>query len=157
MAETPDLPVYCFFDYDSPLSPLAFSDFTIEKKMYHSVVHFYEYERAMASRQPSLAVRILNAQTPGLARRYAKYINLRDEEWYDAMETMKVGMLAKFRQSPKKRNYLLKTEGRRLAFCDPQDAYWGNGLHHSHPVAHMPEYWEGFSRLYEVIKRMISF
>jgi len=71
-----------------------------------------------------------------------------EKEWSKVVDDfLWFGLLAKFMQNDGARKYLLKTEGKDLVYCDPQDPVLGIGLDRFCDESDIPEKWAGQNRM----------
>jgi len=109
---------YCF------LSNFYISPIIIKGQEYSTVEHFYQSEKAINQKDKEL---IINASTPGEAKRLARNIHLIDRWDKKRDAIMKIAILEKFKQNRDLLHKLILTGDNLLIEGNYwHDNYWGN-------------------------------
>ena len=123
--------------------------FTVEGISYRSAEHFMMTAKALLFGDISSADRIRAAPHPRAAKALGRDVREFDEQrWAERrFDLVVTGNLAKFRQHPDLRDYLLGTGNRVIVEASPVDRIWGIGLAASDERATTPEHWPGLNVL----------
>jgi hypothetical protein len=117
-----------FFRKRSPLSNHHPANFHIGEHNYNCSEQYYFARMATLCGDGNALATIMNTDDPVQMKGAAYKIRKESKQWKSAkLSTMKEGVLAKFGQNPKLRDYLLATGTNRLAECNPGDKYWSIG------------------------------
>ncbi|MFD9126091.1 NADAR family protein [Kitasatospora sp. NPDC059571] len=125
------------------------SSFTVEGVTYRSAEHWMMAGKARMFGDEGTRERILNARTPGEAKKLGRLVSGFDEQRWTAerFELVVEGNVAKFSQDEDLRSYLLGTSRRVLVEASPLDRLWGIGLAADHEHATRPSQWRGLNLL----------
>ena len=99
---------------------------------YNGGEQYFQYQKAIYANRKDIAARIVLEDEPIIQKRLGDSISV-PKEWREgpAQTAMSRAVEAKFRQNSKLGNLLLKIhrDGKQLVECNPNDNYWGNGIH----------------------------
>ncbi len=163
--------------YESPLSNLRFSDFTLDGIQYNSVEQCFQYLKAEYFGEYDLMRDIIQENiSPIKCRELGQKINTREPpiDWFPtAIKIMENACLAKvkifneifqflllnsvffkFIQNEGPRKYLFKTGDSTLVCCEPLDRFWSSGLRKYDPRLRNPNEWPGRNELGEILRRV---
>ena len=123
--------------------------FTAGGEHYRTAEHFMMAEKARLFGDQATRAAILQARTPGEAKKLGRQIAAFDEDTWLRERFLVVvnGNLEKFSQHAALREFLLQTGERVLVEASPVDSIWGNGLAADHADAARPERWPGLNLL----------
>lgn len=123
--------------------------FQVEGVHYPTAEHYMMAEKARLFGDAQTEAKILAASHPGAAKRAGREVgNFAEKRWESARLAIVVrGNLAKFRQNPSLRAFLLSTGDRVLVEASPVDRIWGIGLAADDPQATDPSRWRGLNLL----------
>jgi hypothetical protein len=117
-----------FFRKWSPLSNHHPASFTLGDSTYNCSEQYYFARMATLCGDGNALATIMNTDDPVEMKSAAHRIRRESKQWKTAkLSTMKEGVLAKFGQNAKLREYLLATGDDKLAECNPGDKYWSIG------------------------------
>ncbi|MBN1802376.1 MAG: NADAR family protein [Candidatus Lokiarchaeota archaeon] len=108
------------------LSNFYSSPFSIRGIEYKTVEHWFQSQKSTKSEEQT---HVINASTPGEAKKRGRQVNLRTDWNETRLSIMEEGLRAKFNQNPNIRELLIKTgdqelqEGNRWG-----DTFWGINL-----------------------------
>lgn len=116
-------PIYAFQNEYRFLSNFYPSPFIYQSITYPTVENFYQSEKTLNMIEKH---NIINATSPTIAKRMGKIVELR-QDWLDVRDkVMMSGLIAKFKQNPQLKKYLLETNNRYLIEGNNWgDDYWG--------------------------------
>lgn len=121
-----------FFSRFSPFSNFHPAIFRIDERIYKTVEHFYQAERARYLGKDDIADKIMEMEDPAKCKKEGDSIEAtRDQEegWKIASTSiMQMGLEAKYRQNDYLRAELMNTRGKALAEMS-FNKRWGTGLH----------------------------
>ncbi|GII54948.1 hypothetical protein Pth03_33370 [Planotetraspora thailandica] len=125
------------------------ADFTADGHLFRSAEHYMMAHKAWLFGDDEIARRILAANHPGEAKKLGREILRFDEATWTAHrhEIVVRGNIAKFREHPDLREFLLATRGRVLVEASPRDRIWGIGLTASDERTVSPATWRGLNLL----------
>lgn len=123
--------------------------YSFEGVEYHSAEHFMMAEKARLFGDEEMVTKILAAKHPKTAKAYGRKVRgFNDRVWKkNRFDIVVRGNVAKFRESPSLREYLLNTGSAVLVEASPYDRIWGIGLAESNPKAQNPNMWKGTNLL----------
>ena len=134
-----------FFSIRSQLSNFFPCAISFNGRNYKSVEHGYQAEKAICANDHARLVKILNAGTPGEAKRIGWYVVVSTKWSHVKREVMRGLLYAKFTQHEKLGYYLCSTKGKKLIEGSTDD-YWGAGVPlHSKEMAEGS--WDGRNEL----------
>lgn len=116
---------------------------------YLTAEHYMMAEKARVFGDEQTLTRVLNAKTPGEAKKLGRLVsNFEENRWLSVRWSIVVkGNLLKFGQNMELKNFLLTTGNRVLVEASPVDAIWGIGLAADHKDACNPNLWRGLNLL----------
>ena len=125
------------------------SDFTVDEQKYPTTEHWMMAEKARLFKDESSLSRIIQAPSPGEAKKIGREVAGFDQEVWDLHRSRIVekGNYHKFSQNVDLKDYLLNTKNRILVEASPVDAIWGIGLPADHQFAKVPPKWRGLNLL----------
>ena len=128
----------CFSQWD----PTAF---VVDGQSYGTAEHYMMAEKARLFGDAVALSRILQAATPGAAKKLGRTVAGFDQErWNERrFQIVVAGNLAKFGQHEELRAFLLATGKRVLVEASPVDRIWGIGLARDDERAERPDAWRG--------------
>ncbi|MFO0549090.1 MAG: NADAR family protein [Polyangiaceae bacterium] len=123
--------------------------FHCEGRTYATAEHFMMAQKALLFGDHSTLEEILEADSPGEAKRLGRRVRGFDERVWRTRrsEIVLAGSYAKFSQNAPLRAFLLSTRPRVLVEASPRDAIWGIGLAAHDPRAQDPLSWQGANLL----------
>lgn len=103
------------------------------------------YEKAMLFNDKDIAEQILNAETPKEQKSLGRKVsNYNDNIWNENRMQIMIDILtAKFSQSDKLKNKMLKYKGYTFVEASPVDTIWGIGLHEDNDLVLDENNWKG--------------
>ncbi|MGW3072471.1 NADAR family protein [Kitasatospora sp. NPDC001132] len=124
-------------------------EFTVDGVGYASAEHWMMAGKARMFGDEEIAQRVLEARTPGEAKKLGRLVRDFDHETWTAgrFELVVAGNVAKFGQDEALRDYLLGTGDRVLVEASPLDRIWGIGLAADDIRAQQPAEWRGLNLL----------
>ncbi|MFJ7909950.1 NADAR family protein [Kitasatospora sp. NPDC096204] len=124
-------------------------EFTVDGVGYASAEHWMMAGKARMFGDEEIAQRVLEARTPGEAKKLGRLVRDFDNETWTAgrFELVVAGNVAKFGQDEALRDYLLGTGDRVLVEASPLDRIWGIGLAADDIRAQQPAEWRGLNLL----------
>lgn len=151
-AVKPGNKVIPFFGWEDLLSNWHPKGFTVKGKYFHTGECFMMYCKAMLFGDHAKAEQILNEPSPARCKEYGKEVTPYDDELWNEKGKgyVLVGCLAKARQHPEVKDYLLSTSGKILAEASRSDLKWGVGLSEDDPRIQDPSKWRGENQFGEV-------
>lgn len=131
------------------LSQWAETPFEVAGVNYPTAEHWMMAEKARLFGDLEMEGRILAAPHPREVKALGRQVRgFSDARWCEAREGIVLtGSLAKFRQDPELREFLLGTGERVLVEASPWDRVWGIGLRAEQPAALDPAQWRGLNLL----------
>lgn len=119
--------------------------FTLEGVRYPTAEHYMMAGKARLFGDEEMLGRILEAETPGEAKKLGRKVrNFEEAAWNAAAFSIVVrGNLGKFGQNERLKAYLLATGRRVLVEASPLDRIWGIGMGEANPAAKDPAQWRG--------------
>lgn len=144
----------CFWGHaqraDGRLTETCFSQwyptpFVLAGQRYATAEHFMMAEKARLFADEAALGRILQAKSPGAAKKLGRTVAGFDEQrWSERrFQIVVAGNLAKFGQNEDLRAFLLATGKRILVEASPVDRIWGIGLSRDDERAERPDAWRG--------------
>lgn len=123
--------------------------FEVERVRYASAEQFMMAGKAALFGDQQASELILRAKGPQQVKSLGRQVRGFDEQrWSEHRYSLVItGNLAKFRQNPDLRAYLLGTGDRVLVEASPADRIWGIGLSRDDPRAAKPSLWRGMNLL----------
>ena len=120
-------------------------DFTINGTRYRSAEHWMMAGKAELFNDVEMKEKILASKTPGEAKKWGRKVKgLKSDLWDNAKYQLVLeGNVAKFRQNPALKEFLLNTGNQVIVEASPVDPIWGIGLAASDEAAQFPERWKG--------------
>ena len=114
------------------------------------------YKKAKLFKDDETAQKILEAESPEQAKVLGKHISgFNAHIWKEASsDYMFESMLAKFKDNPELRSFLVQTKETRLAEASPTDKVWGIGLPLHNPGCFNPDGWKGKNLAGKVLERV---
>jgi ribA/ribD-fused uncharacterized protein len=111
--------------------------------------HYMMWCKAQLFGDVDVAQRVLATESPGVAKQLGREVRGFDGEIWarHRFDVVVRGTLAKFRQHPALRAYLLDTGGQVLAEASPVDYIWGIGFEDLDEQAKNPFAWKGLNLL----------
>jgi len=105
------------------------SPFTVDGKKFVNSEHYFMWQKVMTF-QPSLERTIMRMTDPKQMKELCSKIqNYDDVKWSSLrVNIMKKGVMEKFKQNSKLKNYLLSTGNAMLVEASPYDKIWGIGM-----------------------------
>lgn len=136
---------YHEYEKDGYLSNWYDSGFRYRGNAFPTSEHWMMWQKAMVFRDWSTAARILEATSPGNAKKLGKQVKpYSSATWGEArVPLMKVGLRQKFVQNARLMNDLLSTGTAALAEAAPNDRIWGLGIGKGDPRLDDPLEWHG--------------
>lgn len=121
------------------------SVFEVDGDTYLTAEHWMMAEKARLFRDEECLQRILNAKTPGEAKKIGRQVRDFDKETWDKnkYEIVKTGNLHKFGQNEAMKHYLQLTQKRIIVEASPVDNIWGIGMHQNDEGVANPSNWKG--------------
>ena len=134
-----------FFTSQSPLSNHYACTFYEDGVFFKSSEQCFMYKKALLFKDETTAQQILEADRPEIAKVLGKHIDgYNSHTWKEASsEIMYRAMLAKFKDNPELRSFLLNTGQTTLVEANPTDSVWGVGLPLRNPDCFNPQKWKG--------------
>jgi len=119
--------------------------FTREGVRYRTAEHFMMAEKARLFADQDRLTMILDAESPGEAKRLGREVQGFSSEVWDreCVAIVRTGSIAKFASTLEMRSYLVGTGSRVLVEASPRDRIWGVGLALSNPAIEQPSQWLG--------------
>lgn len=119
--------------------------FVHEGIRYPTAEHFMMAAKARLFGDDERLAMILDAATPGEAKRHGREVaGFVDELWDRAcVAIVRDGSVAKFGSSPELTAYLVGTGRRVLVEASPRDRIWGIGMGPGNPGVERPSLWRG--------------
>lgn len=141
-----------FFGWEDLLSNWHPKGFTVKGKYFPHGECFMMYCKAMLFGDHKKAEEILNEPSAAVCKELGKEVTPYDDDVWNAKGKgyLVTGCLAKARQWPEVRDYLLSTKGKILAEVSRSDRKWGIGLSEDDPRVQDPTQWRGENQLGEV-------
>lgn len=123
--------------------------FSVDGIRYPTAEHYMMAGKARLFRDEHALERILEAPSPGAAKRFGREVRNFDEDAWVAERSgiVEEGVLAKFSQNEPLAAYLVATKERVLVEASPKDRIWGIGLAASDERAANPLTWNGLNLL----------
>ena len=125
------------------------ASFIVGGERYRTAEHFMMAEKARLFGGELIRRRILDARTPGEAKKLGREIGGFDEAiWLrERFQVVVAANLAKFGQNAALRDFLVQTGDRVLVEASPVDSIWGIGLAADHLDAGRADQWPGLNLL----------
>lgn len=125
------------------------ASFEVAGETYATAEHYMMAEKARLFGDEATRQAILASTHPDQAKKLGRTVrNFEEMRWNAARFAVVVeGNLAKFRQHPALRAFLLGTGRRVLVEASPVDPVWGIGLAQDQPQAANPAEWRGLNLL----------
>ncbi len=121
------------------------ASFVINKEVYVSAEQYMMVEKAYLFDDLDSVAKIFSTRSPYEAKQLGRQVkNFDAKRWDDyGMKVVIKGNIAKFRQNPKLKTFLLNTNDQVLVEASPRDRVWGIGMGANNPNACKPENWRG--------------
>ena len=116
-----------FFTIRNRLSNFYPCEISVNGRLYQSVEHGYQAEKALCANDQARFHAILKAETPSLAKKIGSDVAVNVKWIHVKREVMRKLLYAKFTQHPELGEYLCSTKGRNLIEGSTDD-YWGAGV-----------------------------
>ncbi|MDR3412782.1 MAG: NADAR family protein [Formivibrio sp.] len=154
-----DVPPYLFFwssfaNADGSISETCLSQwfaagFEIDGVSYRTDEHYMMAEKARLFGDDVALAKVLRSRFPAEVKKFGREIvNFDEAVWCGHRFDIVVrGNLAKFRQNPALKAWLLASGDSLIVEASPADAIWGIGLAEEHPYARVPKLWPGLNLL----------
>ncbi len=125
------------------------SPFVVDAVRYPTAEHWMMAEKARLFRDAEMLARILQADSPGAAKKLGGMVRGFDERLWRArrFEVVVAGNVHKFGQNPHLRAFLHSTGSKVLVEASPVDRIWGIGLAKDATEAEDPLRWRGLNLL----------
>ena len=148
--------ITAFFTNQSPLSNHFPCNFYENGKPFKTAEQCFMFKKATLFNDDETAQRILEAESPEKAKALGKHIvGFNSHTWKEASsECMFEAMLAKFRDNPELRTFLLQTKQTTLVEASPMDKVWGIGLPLQNKDCFNPDSWKGKNLAGKVLERV---
>ena len=123
--------------------------FAVDGERYSTAEHFMMAEKARLFGDDTMRRRILDARTPGEAKKLGREVRGFDEDAWRRQRFQVVvrANVEKFRQNAALGEFLVRTGERVLVEASPLDRIWGIGLAADHEDAPRPARWPGLNLL----------
>ena len=123
--------------------------FVVDDVRYATTEHYMMAEKARLFDDDQCLRKILDARSPGAAKRFGREVRGFDEDrWTEyRFDIVTTGNFEKFRQNAELGEMLVRTGSRVLVEVSPQDRIWGIGMARDNPKASQPEHWNGLNLL----------
>ena len=138
-----------FWGKQSPLSNHFKCKFMVDGIVYNCNEQYFKYHQAMYANNKEIADAILSAEDPVTQLKLAKGLVIQDkEEWQKtAIQIMRQGLAAKFKQNPPLSDFLINTKDSELVEASPYDTFWGVGISMKSPEILTKSNWKGENHL----------
>lgn len=145
-----------FHGKESPLSNWHAKSFVVKGITFSSNEQFMMYCKAKLFGDEVTATAIMATDSQWECKRLGRKVKPFDEDvWKEKREYyVFIGALAKFRQNPSARAYLLSTVGRELVEASATDTIWGIGLSADNPDVHDRRKWRGENLLGPLLEKV---
>ncbi|MCI5157839.1 MAG: NADAR family protein [Candidatus Electrothrix sp. AUS1_2] len=129
----------------SCLSQWYDASFEVDGIKFLTAEHYMMYCKAKLFGDSDAAVKVIQADNPGEAKRIGRTVQgFRQEEWDKyCIEIVIRGNVAKFTQNTEILTYLLATKNKVLVEASPYDKVWGIGLGYDSKGIGNPLTWKG--------------
>ena len=146
-----------FYGRFSPLSNFHPAVFEIDGITYSCVEQYYQAQRALFSNRRDIMQKILLAKDPVNMKNLGDQLKASNPEWYTARATqvMHAGLSAKF-SKPYFKQFLFRTEQRRIIEANKYDQFWSCGLSSSDPKMKDINKWPGKNNLGNLLMKIRS-
>jgi len=106
-------------------------------------------EKARLFKDESVLQKILNAGSPGAAKKFGRMVaGFSDDVWMaHRFEIVCRANVAKFSQNEELKTFLLNTGNKVLVEASPYDRIWGIGMSSNHQDINNPAMWKGLNLL----------
>ena len=107
------------------------SEFTVEGMTFNCGEQYMMYKKAMTFGDEESAQKVMNTSDPSTQKKIGRQVKGYDNDvWAEVRyETVKVGLVEKFKQNPKLKQYLLDNKDKVIVEASPYDIVWGIGYH----------------------------
>lgn len=124
-------------------------NFKVDGVNYPTAEHYMMAEKARLFNDKDAEQRILNAKSPGEAKKTGREVLGFDQETWEKnrFDIVVKGNYHKFNQNQELKTFLLNTKQRVLVEASPVDRIWGIGLSQDHEFAKIPVKWKGLNLL----------
>lgn len=132
------------------------SEFTYGSKTFKNVEQLFQYMKANTFGDLEKMDEILEAGTPAEAKRLGRKVSGFNRMRWDENKAniMYLGVLEKFNQNVRLRQWLKSVEVDIIAECSPTDLVWGTGFSVDDTRAAVPELWPGENLLGKTLMRV---
>ena len=146
-----------FYGRFSPLSNFHPAVFDIEGVTYNCVEQYYQAQRAIFAKRRDIVQKILLAKDPVNMKSLGDQLKSSNTEWYttQAVQVMRTGLSAKF-SKPYFKQFLFRTEQRRIIEANKYDQFWSCGLSSSDPKIKDINKWPGKNQLGKLLMELRS-
>jgi ribA/ribD-fused uncharacterized protein len=153
LAENHFADILGFFTEFTPLSNFFRCNLTVDGILFNCVEQAYSYFMCIRFGDTMTANEILASKVPLEQKRLTRKIKGFDEAvWQQEQDdVMRAALFAKFSQNENLKDYLLKTEGKRLAEAS-KNKYWGIGFPLGHDNVPRDDTWQGRNKLGELLE-----
>lgn len=123
--------------------------FVIEGIRYNCAEQYMMAEKARLFGDEETRIKILQSTDPMKMKKLGRKVQNFDAKMWDEESGSIVirGNLAKFKQNPELRDFLLSTEHKTLAEASPYDTIWGIGMTEAEAKKAYPHIWRGINKL----------
>lgn len=140
--------IICFHNPDEEYGYLSNwypSCFTMDEIAFSSMEQFMMYHKAICFHDNNIADQILETDDVARIKNLGRCVSGYDENHWNGVRQLVVyeGLLAKFSQNDKLKEWLKATENAVLAECAVQDRIWGIGLSMNDPDRLDRAKWKG--------------
>ena len=145
------------FFWHGPFSQWEYSEFMDEEGItYNTAEQYMMYQKAKLFGDELIARRIIKSKSPREQKELGKQVKgFKESTWRKhRIHIVYEGNLLKYRQSPKLREMLFKTDGTTLVNASPYDVTCGIGLHETDPYCRDRKKWNGENLLGEILTRV---
>jgi len=121
------------------------SSFVDNNTTYKTSEHWMMAEKARLFKDPTMVPKIINANSPGEAKKLGRRISNFDQATWDQAkyDIVVKGNTLKFSQNNNIKTFIINTNERVIVEASPVDSIWGNGLSADSKDAYKPENWRG--------------
>ena len=146
-----------FYGRFSPLSNFHPAVFDVEGVTYNCVEQYYQAQRAIFAKRRDIVQKILLAKDPVNMKSLGDQLKSSNTEWYttQAVQVMRTGLSAKF-SKPYFKQFLVRTEQRRIIEANKYDQFWSCGLSSSDPKIKDINKWPGKNQLGKLLMELRS-
>ena len=134
-----------FFTKHSPLSNHHHATQKIDGETYNCNEQYYMQQKALTFADQATATQVMQETDPRIQKNLCKKFDKLDQKaWNEKrVNTMTIGLLAKFTQNAHLKAFLLKTGTTSIQECNRSDKFWGIGLSLGNPNIWKRNFWAG--------------